>query len=487
MKRLLEIFDKIKILEIQGDKNVNISGLSIDSRTVKNNELYVAVKGYKTDGHQYIDQAIRNGASAILCENFPENINNETVYLQIDNTRLTLGPLASNFYGDPSSKLKLVGITGTNGKTTIATTLYNLTEELGFNSGLISTVRNVIHNETLQASHTTPDPIQINKMMSEMLNTGCEYCFLEVSSHALDQMRISGLDFNVGIFSNITQDHLDYHKSFKEYLRVKKSFFDELSETAFALSNSDDKNSSIILQNTKAIKKTYSIKSLSDFKTRIVESNFDSMLLEFDGTSMWTPFIGEFNASNLCAVYACAILLGFEKEEILPALSGLFPVKGRCEYIKLSDNKTGIVDYAHTPDALKNVLETINQIKKGNEIIITVVGAGGDRDRSKRPKMAGIAASLSDKLILTSDNPRTENPEDIIDEMYSGVGIKEKNKVIRITNRKEAIKTAVNMAQSGDIILVAGKGHENYQDINGIKTHFDDMEILSEVGLVNNY
>ncbi len=484
-KRILEMCNRLDILERIGKDNVAVSGLSIDSRTTQKDELYIALNGYNTDGHKFIDQAIINGAIAVICEKLPEIINNKVEYIRVKDTRNIMGLIADDYYDNPSSKLKVVGVTGTNGKTTITTVLYELLEKMGYKTGLISTVRNLIHEKELVSTHTTPDPIQINFLMSEMVNAGCEYCFLELSSHAIEQKRISGINFIGGIFSNITQDHLDYHHSFKEYLGVKKSFFDKLPISAFVLCNSDDKNSKIIIQNTKAIKKTYSVRSYSDFKCKIIESNFNSMYLEFDGTSMWTPFIGDFNASNLTAVYACSRILGFEKEEILKNLSGITSIKGRCEYLKLQNGITGIVDYAHTPDALMNILETISKIKKGDERLITVVGAGGDRDKAKRPKMGKIAALLSDKLILTSDNPRSEDPEKIIEEMYSGIVIKDKKKVIKITDRREAIKIALNMANENDIILVAGKGHEKYQEIKGIRKHFDDLEILSEFGMLN--
>lgn len=484
-KGVFEICSRVDILEKTGSRDMDISGLSIDSRTTQKNDLYIALKGYETDGHKFIEQAVRNGAAAVLCEELPQNPDVNILFIRVRNTRDVLGFIAADYYDNPSSKLKVVGVTGTNGKTTITTVLYKLLKTMGYKTGLISTVKNFVHEKESVSTHTTPDPIQINFLMSEMVNAGCEYCFLEVSSHALDQKRISGIDFTGGIFSNITQDHLDYHNTFKEYLDVKKSFFDKLTSTAFVLSNSDDKNSDIIIQNTKAVKKTYAIRSIADFKCKILESNFNSMLLEFDGTTMWTTFFGDFNASNLTAVYGCARMLGFEKEDILKYLSGLLPVKGRCEYIKLMNGVSGIVDYAHTPDALKNILETICKIRRGNEKVITVVGAGGDRDKGKRPRMGNIAALLSDRLILTSDNPRSEDPGKIIEDMYTGVGITDRKKVIKIADRREAIKTAVIMANEGDIILVAGKGHEKYQEIKGIKKHFDDIETITGFGELN--
>ncbi|MFC2097208.1 UDP-N-acetylmuramoyl-L-alanyl-D-glutamate--2,6-diaminopimelate ligase [Bacteroidota bacterium] len=482
---LLEICKSVTILDWVGKSDIDISGLNFDSRKIIPGELYIAQRGYNSDGHEYVDQAISNGAVAVLCEELPKEPTKDIIYIKVKSTREILGLIAAEFYGNPSSRLKLIGVTGTNGKTTIATVLYQLLMKMGYKTGLISTVTNFIADQRSPSTHTTPDPVSINNLLSKMVEEGCEYCLLEVSSHAIVQNRITGLNFAGGIFTNITQDHLDYHKTFPEYLKAKKTFFDKLSPNAFALTNLDDKNGNVVLQNTAALKKTYSLNNYSDFMCKIIESHFDSMNLEIDGVEIWTPFIGDFNASNLLAVYGCAILLKQQKNEILKHLSKIYPVRGRCEYLKLKKGTTAIIDYAHTPDALMNVLETINKIKSGNEKIITVVGAGGDRDKGKRPIMGKIAANLSDRLILTSDNPRSENPEIIISEMESGITGSNKNKVIKITDRKEAIKTAVIFAEKEDIILVAGKGHEEYQEINGVKNHFNDREILEEITEMN--
>jgi len=481
MKQLKNILQNIAVEHLLGNELVSIAAITFDSRKVDKNHLFVAVSGTQSDGHQFIDMAISKGASAVIVENMPKNLQPEITYVQVKDSSLVLGMLASNFYDNPSSQLKLVGITGTNGKTTTVTLLYRTFMSLGYKTGLLSTVRNYIGDKIIEATHTTPDAVQINKLMREMADAGCEYCFMEVSSHSIVQNRIAGLHFAGAIFSNITQDHLDYHKTFEEYIKAKKMFFDGLSTSAFALVNTDDRNGKIMVQNTSARINTYSLKSMSDFKCKVLESHFDGMLMNIDGTDVWTKFIGGFNAYNLLAVYSAALLLGQEKHEVLRIMSNLNAVDGRFEYIRSENGITAVVDYAHTPDALKNVLLTIQEIRTGNEQIITVVGAGGDRDTSKRPIMAKIVSEMSDKVILTSDNPRSEEPEAIINDLSQGVEAQNKRKVLAITDRREAIRAAVLFAKSGDIILIAGKGHENYQDIKGIKHHFDDKEVVREI------
>jgi UDP-N-acetylmuramoyl-L-alanyl-D-glutamate--2,6-diaminopimelate ligase len=445
---------------------------------VKNGSLFVAVKGYKSDGHDYIGSAIESGASAILCEKIPENPKKGVVWIKTNDSARALGQAASNFFGNPSSSLKLVGVTGTNGKTTIATLLYRMFLQLGYKCGLFSTVCNYINEKELEATHTTPDPVQLNRLLSEMVREGCDFAFMEVSSHSADQKRIAGLKFEGGIFTNLTHDHLDYHKTFDNYLAAKKSFFDSLSPDAFALVNVDDRNGRVMLQNCKARHYTFSVRGMADYRCNIIDQSFEGMGLKIQGEEIWTRFIGDFNASNLLAVYAASDLLGASQKEILTIISDLHPVSGRLEVIKSAGGISGIVDYAHTPDALLNVISTINKIREGGVQLITVVGAGGDRDRTKRPKMAAISAEGSTKIILTSDNPRTEDPEKIIDEMEVGITTDLKRKVLRISNRHEAIKTAVMMANKGDVILIAGKGHETYQEIMGVRHHFDDREEL---------
>lgn len=479
MSKLSDILNKVSYLEIIGDINTEIDNIEFDSRKVTNNSLFVATEGTLTDGHNYIDNAINNGAIVIICERLPEVLNRNVAFVKVNDTRKELARIASNYYGTPSEKITLIGITGTNGKTTIATLLYKLFNFLNFKSGLLSTVENYIGGERIDATHTTPDSVQLNSLLRQMIDEGCKYCFMEVSSHAIDQKRIEALDFNGGVFTNISHDHLDYHKTFKNYITAKKVFFDGLDANAFALVNSDDKNAGIMLQNTLAQKQSYAIKTLADYSCRILEHHFDGMLLKFDGVEVWTQFIGDFNASNLLAVYAVALLLGAKKEVVLTEISKLTPVRGRFETIKNNRNITGIVDYAHTPDALKNVLQAINKIKKQGQVLITVVGAGGNRDKEKRPVMAKTACDLSDKLILTSDNPRDEDPQMILKDMESGLGKKE-SKSISIADRKQAIKTACLLAKVGDIVLIAGKGHETYQEIKGVKYPFDDKEILKE-------
>ncbi|MCX6230801.1 MAG: UDP-N-acetylmuramoyl-L-alanyl-D-glutamate--2,6-diaminopimelate ligase [Bacteroidetes bacterium] len=468
------------VIQIIGNNNLIVNSLSFDSRKIEADSLFIAVKGTQADGHQYINQTIEKGAIAIVCEELPKELNKKITYIRVENTSFALGEIASDFYYRPSEKLKLVGITGTNGKTTTVTLLFNLFRSLGYNVGLLSTIANRINEAEIASTHTTPDAIQLNALLAEMYAKGCTHCFMEVSSHALVQNRIAGLYFTGAIFSNITHDHLDFHKTFAEYIKAKKLFFDTLPSEAFALTNIDDKNGSVMLQNTKATKYTYSLQSMADFKCKIIENELHGLFLNIDGIETSTKLVGSFNAYNLLAIYASAILLGEDKIEVLKELSNLNTAEGRFDYIKSKNNITAIVDYAHTPDALLNVLRTIEAIRTKTEQLITVVGAGGNRDAQKRPVMAKIASEMSDKLILTSDNPRDEDPEDILHQMEAGVDIAFKKKVLTIVNRKEAIKTACAMAQSGDIILVAGKGHEKYQEIKGVKHNFDDKEILKE-------
>jgi len=486
LKLLKNILGNIKTVKITGPTNIKISSVNFDSRKIANKALFIAVKGTKTDGHNFISQAIKNGAIAIVCENLPENLKNDITYVKVKNTSLALAYIASNFYDNPSYKIKLIGITGTNGKTTIATLLYNLFRSLGYNAGLISTINNKINDKEIKSTLTTPDALQLNSLLKEMVTNNCSYCFMEISSHSIAQNRIAGLNFTGAIFTNITHDHLDFHKTFHNYLKTKKMFFDNLPKLTFALTNIDDKNGNIILQNTKAKKYTYSLTHIADFKTKIIENQFSGLHLNIDGNDIWCKLVGKFNAYNLLAIYATAIILGKDKLDVLTAISNLNHVEGRFDFIKTPDNIIAIVDYAHTPDALKNVLNTICEIKNKNTQIISVVGAGGDRDKTKRPVMAEIAYEKSDKLILTSDNPRSENPENIINDMEKGIKDNpNNNKVISIINRKQAIKTACALAQSGDIILIAGKGHEKYQEINGVKYPFDDKQILKDI-LLNN-
>jgi len=479
-KRLKEILKGLEYELFQGDGNIIVNGICSDSRKVKTGDLFVAVNGTQTDGHKYIPIALKNGASVIIAEKSGLDCGNAT-YVRMDQTGSKLGNIASNFYGNPSSKLKIVGVTGTNGKTTIVTLLYSLFKELGYRVGLLSTIKDMVDDEIIPTEHTTPDPITINYLMSRMVDKGCEYCFMEASSHAIDQDRISGIDFDGGIFTNITHDHLDYHKTFEAYIKAKKKFFDHLPSTSFALTNSDEKNGMVMLQNTAAKKRTYALKTLADFKCKILEKHMDGMNLLINNKEVYTHLSGTFNAYNVMAVYGAAKLLGKSDDEILPTLSKLLPVTGRFEIMRSPEGKYAIVDYAHTPDALKNILSGIKDIRSKNMKIITVVGAGGDRDRTKRPEMAHEAVISSDKLILTSDNPRSEVPEDIINEMKTGIKPNEENKVLCVTDRKEAIKTACMLAEPGDVVLVAGKGHEDYQEIKGVKHHFNDREVISEI------
>ena len=480
MKTLKDILSGVTILSTNGSVDVNISAIVFDSRRAKEGTAFVAIKGTAVDGHSFIDSVIEKGCTIIIAEyevKVPENV----TLLVTDNSSKALALMATNFYDHPSEKLKLVGITGTNGKTTTTTLLFNLFMKLGYKSGLLSTVVNKIGNTDITSTHTTPDPVALNELLNEMVQEGCTHCFMEVSSHAIHQHRISGLVFTGGVFTNITHDHLDYHSTFKEYIKVKKSFFDELPSSAFALTNVDDKNGMVMLQNTKASKYTFALKSPADFKVKVIENQFSGLVLNLCGTEVWSKLIGDFNAYNLVTVYAVSELLGEDKLEILTALSALESVDGRFQYTTSNGGITAIVDYAHTPDALENVLKTISSIRTRNETVFTVVGCGGDRDKLKRPTMAAIACELSDKVIITSDNPRSEDPNTIIEEMMVGVEGQHFKKTLSIVDREQAIKTAVSMAQKGDIILIAGKGHEKYQDIKGVKHHFDDMELVTEL------
>jgi UDP-N-acetylmuramoyl-L-alanyl-D-glutamate--2,6-diaminopimelate ligase len=480
MRLLTDILYKAGLEEIAGTTNVAVSSITFDSRKVKKDSLFIAVRGTTVDGHNFIDKAIEAGALAIICEEIPENKNEEITYVKVKNATYALGIIAANFYDNPSQKLKLVGVTGTNGKTTTVTLLYNLFKSLGNTVGLLSTVKNKIHNEEIPATHTTPDAIELNELLCKMVEKGCQYAFMEVSSHAIVQHRVTGIHFTGGVFTNITHDHLDYHKTFDEYIKAKKGFFDMLSEDSFALTNKDDANGMVMLQNTKATRVTYAIKSPADHKCRIIENHLSGLLLNIDNKEVWVKLIGTFNAYNVLAVYSVALLLKQDPTNILTALSTLNSVEGRFQYLKSESGIIGIVDYAHTPDALKNVLETIKGIRTGNEQVITLVGCGGDRDSAKRPIMAQIACKYSNKIILTSDNPRSEDPEEILNQMQKGIDPVEAKKTLRITDRREAIKTACSLAKQGDIILVAGKGHEKYQEIKGVKHPFDDFEILKE-------
>ncbi len=480
MKLLKDILYKAGLIEIIGSTNVAISAISFDSRKIEKDSLFIAVKGTLSDGHKYIDDTIAKGAVAVLCEELPQNINDKVTYIKVNDTSIALGIAASNFHDNPSESIILVGVTGTNGKTTTVTLLFNLFKKLGYKAGLMSTVKNQINNEIIPSTHTTPDAIQLNSMLRQMLDKGCTHCFMEVSSHAVMQNRIAGIHFAGAVFTNITHDHLDYHKTFNEYIKAKKRFFDMLSSDAFALTNKDDANAEVMLQNTKAVKKTYSLHAMADFRCKVVENQFSGLLLNIDNNEVWSKLIGNFNAYNLLAVYAAAVLLKEDKTNVLTALSTLSSVEGRFQYIRNDKGVVGIVDYAHTPDALVNVLKTINDIRTGNEQVITVVGCGGDRDAAKRPIMAKIACDLSNKVILTSDNPRSEDPDAIIKQMEKGVDAVNHKKTLSITDRNEAIKTACSIAKPGDIILVAGKGHEKYQEVKGVKHPFDDMLVVKE-------
>jgi hypothetical protein len=475
-----ELIKDVKTSAVIGDPNVNITGVEIDSRKVKEGNLFVAIKGTQVDGHQYIPKAIELGATAILCEEAPRQPQPNVTYAVVKSTEDVVGKVATRFHGDPSKHLKLVGVTGTNGKTTVATLLYNMFRKLGHKCGLLSTLCNFIEGQEIPADHTTPDPIELNELLAKMLAAGCEYVFMECSSHAIAQKRIGGLTFTGGIFTNLTRDHLDYHKTFENYRNAKKSFFDGLPKSAFAITNADDKNGMVMVQNTKATVKTYSIQSTADYKARIIECHFQGMYLEIDGQEVGVQFTGKFNVSNLLAVYGAARMLGKQREETLIAMSTLHTVNGRMDTLQSPEGFTAIVDYAHTPDALKNVLLAIHEVD-GKGHIITVCGAGGNRDKGKRPLMAKQAVQLSDKVIITSDNPRFEDPQDIINDMLAGLDAQDLKKVLTIADRKEAIRTACMLAQKQDVVLVAGKGHETYQEIKGVKHHFDDKEVLREI------
>ena len=479
--KLKELLKNVSPLHIVGDIEVDITGVNIDSRRIESGHLFVAIAGTQTDGHKYIPKAIELGAKAILCEHFPEILTDGVTYVSVASTEDAVGKVATLFYGDPSSKLTLVGVTGTNGKTTIATLLYNMFRQFGHRCGLLSTVCNYIEGEAIPADHTTPDPIELNRLLAQMVDSGCEYAFMECSSHAIAQKRIGGLKFKGGIFTNLTRDHLDYHKTFENYRDAKKAFFDGLDKDAFAIINADDKNGSVMVQNCKAQVKTYSTRSMADFKARIIECHFEGMYLDIDGKEVGVQFIGKFNVSNLLAVYGAAVMLGKKAEDILVILSTLKSVNGRLEPIHSREGYTAIVDYAHTPDALENVLNAIHEVLNGKGKVITVCGAGGNRDKGKRPLMAQEAVKQSDKVIITSDNPRFEEPQDIINDMLAGLDAKQMKKVLSITDRREAIRTACMMAEKGDVILIAGKGHEDYQEIKGVKHHFDDKEVVREI------
>lgn len=480
MKTLQDILYKCRINRVVGNTATPVSSIVFDSRKAADGSVFVAVKGTQTDGHQYIQQVIEAGAKAVVCDHIPDEINPGVCYVEVPDSSEALGIMSSNFFDNPSGSLTLVGITGTNGKTTTATLLYKLFLGLGYKAGLLSTVRNMVNQTEVPATHTTPDAVELNRLLQAMVDEGCDYCFMEVSSHSIVQNRIAGLTFKGAVFTNLTHDHLDFHKTFDAYLAAKKHLFDTLPTGSFAIANTDDRNGKVMVQNTKATVKTLALKSQADFRCKILENHFEGLLLNINGAEVWSRLVGNFNAYNLLSIYATAVMLGINKEEVLTALSKLEAVDGRFEYFKSSDGIVGIVDYAHTPDALQNVIGTINSIIQGEGKLITVAGAGGDRDRSKRPEMASIAARNSGLTILTSDNPRSENPEDILTEMSAGVPIDRKKFCLVIADRREAIKTACTLAQKGDVVLIAGKGHETYQEIKGIKHHFDDREILKE-------
>ena len=481
MRNLVDLLYKVSISETVGVTKVEVNNVQFDSRKVEKDDVFVAVHGVTVDGHQYIEKAISLGAKVIVCEILPENLVDGITYVKVENSTIALGVLASNFYGNPTKDLKLVGVTGTNGKTTTTTLLYELITKLGYACALISTIKIVIDGEVIPSTHTTPDILTLNKMFREAVDRGCEFAFMEVSSHGIHQNRIAGLHFEVAGFTNITHDHLDYHKTFANYLAAKKKFFDDLPKTSTAISNADDKNGKVMLQNTVATKRLYALKTDADFKGKIIENQFDGMLLEFKGKEFWTSLIGQFNAYNLLLVFGVASVLEQDELEVLKALSTLGNVDGRFQTFKTQTGIVIIVDYAHTPDALDNVLNTIESIRTKNEQLITVVGCGGDRDKTKRPEMADIASEKSNVAIFTSDNPRTEDAEEILREMEIGVKPQFYNRTLKITDRKEAIKTALKMAEPNDIVLIAGKGHETYQEINGVRTHFSDVEVASEL------
>ena len=480
--KLSEILTSIQTKAVVGPADIEITDVNIDSRRIANGHLFVAIKGTQTDGHKFIPKAVELGAAAVLCEDMPETLAEGVTYVQVESTERTVGIVATTFQGNPSKQVKLVGVTGTNGKTTIATLLYNMFRKLGFKCGLLSTVCNYIEGEPVAADHTTPDPVELNRLLRRMVDAGCQYVFMECSSHAIAQQRIGGLTFAGGIFTNLTRDHLDYHKTVENYRDAKKAFFDMLPKEAFAITNADDKNGLFMVQNTKATVKTYSTRTMADFKARIIECHFEGMYLEMDGHEVGVQFIGKFNVSNLLAVYGAARMLGQQPEDILLVLSTLKSVAGRLEPIRSKEGVTAVVDYAHTPDALDNVLKAIREVLEGTEgQVITVCGAGGNRDKGKRPLMAQEAVRQSDRVIITSDNPRFEEPQDIINDMLAGLDAKQMKKVVTIVDRREAIKTAAMLAKKGDVILIAGKGHEDYQEIKGVKHHFDDREVVREI------
>jgi UDP-N-acetylmuramoyl-L-alanyl-D-glutamate--2,6-diaminopimelate ligase len=481
MANLKELFKNVEVVSIVGDVEKEITGVNIDSRKIEQGHLFVAIPGTQTDGHKFIPKAVELGAAAVLCEKIPDEQAAGVTYVVVASTEDCVGEVATQFYGNPSEKLKLVGVTGTNGKTTIATLLYNMFRKMGHKCGLLSTVCNYIEGEPVAASHTTPDPIELNQLLARMVEAGCEYAFMECSSHAIAQKRIGGLKFAGGLFTNLTRDHLDYHKTVENYRDAKKAFFDSLGKDAFAITNADDKNGMYMVQNTKATVKTYSTRTMADFKARIIECHFEGMYLDIDGREVGVQFIGKFNVSNLLAVYGAAVMLGKQPEDILVVLSTLKSVSGRLEPLRSPEGYTAIVDYAHTPDALENVLNAIHEVLDGKGHVITVCGAGGNRDKGKRPLMAQEAVKQSDRVIITSDNPRFEEPQDIINDMLAGLDQKQMKKVISIVDRKEAIRTACMMAEKGDVILIAGKGHEDYQEIKGVKHHFDDKEVVREI------
>ncbi len=481
MSQLKDILYKVAIESVHGSTDLTIEKIEFDSRKVSNNDVFVAIKGTLSDGHQFIDKAISLGASVIVCEVLPTTLSENCTYVKVQNSNQALAFLSANYHDNPSQKLKLVGITGTNGKTTIASLLYQMFKKAGYKVGLLSTVKIMVDELEYKATHTTPDSLTINKYLDEMVAVGCEFCFMEVSSHGIHQKRTESLHFEGGVFTNLSHDHLDYHETFAEYRDVKKSFFDGLPKSAFAITNIDDKNGEVMLQNTAARKKTYALKTYADFKAQILENQLTGLVLKINNEEVWTKLIGSFNAYNILAIYGVALELGIESTEALRLLSELESVSGRFQFVVSANKITAIVDYAHTPDALENVLKTIENIRTKNEQLFTIVGCGGDRDKTKRPIMANIAASFSDKAIFTSDNPRTENPQTIIDEMEAGVEAQNYKKTVAILDRKQAIKTACQMANSGDIILIAGKGHETYQEINGVRQDFDDMQIVQEI------
>jgi len=478
---LKDILYKVSIEAVKGSTDISVNKIEFDSRKVHDNDIFVAIRGTVSNGHDFIEKAISLGAVVVVCDTLPENISQGITYIQVKDTNSALAFMASNYFENPSAKLRLVGVTGTNGKTTIASLLYQLYKKAGYKVGLLSTVKILVDELEYPATHTTPDSLTINYYLNEMIEVGCEFCFMEVSSHGIHQKRTEGLHFEGGVFTNLSHDHLDYHPTFAEYRDVKKAFFDHLPKTAFALTNVDDKNGAVMLQNTAARKLTYALKSYADYKAQILENQLSGLLLKINENEVWVKLIGTFNAYNLLAIYGTAVELGMDSLEALRLLSELESVSGRFQFIISKDKITAIVDYAHTPDALENVLKTINDIRTNNEQLIAVVGCGGDRDKTKRPIMANIASQMSDKVIFTSDNPRTENPATIISEMEAGVEPQNYKKTLSIEDRKQAIKTACQLANANDIILIAGKGHENYQEVNGIKHHFDDMETVKEI------